>query len=264
MASPRSKSRPIWPSAAIEAEYRRRLLVLVQAMNKSYSRWVCAAYRRDPPVMAQDVSPAAELDRVMKHLGKYWQERFTDLAADLAKYFAKSVHRRSDAALMAILKKGGIAIEFKMNAAMRDVFKATVEQNVDLIKSIPQQYHTQVTGLVMRSVQQGRDLHQLTKDLRKRYGVTKERAVLIASDQNNKATSALMKARQTSLGIKRGIWMHSHAGKEPRPTHLANDRKEFDIQKGWFDPDKRVRAYIMPGQLINCRCTWKPVIEALQ
>jgi len=52
--------------------------------------------------------------------------------------------------------------------------------------------------------------------------------------------------------------MHSHAGKEPRPSHLANDGKPYKIAEGWYDPDEK--KYVWPGTLINCRCFSKPVV----
>jgi SPP1 gp7 family putative phage head morphogenesis protein len=143
------------------------------------------------------------------------------------------------------------------------VVDATVAENVSLIRSIPEKYLGDVQTSVMQSVKAGRDLATLSKDLRKNYGVSYRRAALIARDQNNKATSALMRVRQVDLGLEKGVWLHSHAGKEPRPTHLANHGKKFDLKEGWFDPDPRVRKRILPGELINCRCVWKPVVPGL-
>jgi SPP1 gp7 family putative phage head morphogenesis protein len=145
-----------------------------------------------------------------------------------------------------------------MTPAMQDISKATVNANVALIKSIPQQYLRNVEGIVMRSVQTGRDLGALSKDLQKQFGVTKRRAALISRDQNNKATSAFQRARQQELGITRAVWMHSHAGKEPRPTHVAMNGKTYDINKGMWDADEK--EWVFPGQLINCRCTSRSVV----
>jgi uncharacterized protein with gpF-like domain len=91
--------------------------------------------------------------------------------------------------------------------------------------------------------------------------VTKRRAALIARDQNNKATAVFVRVRQKQAGIKKAMWLHSHGGKEPRKTHLANDGKLYDPQKGWFDPDPKVRRRIWPGELINCRCVSRSVVE---
>jgi uncharacterized protein with gpF-like domain len=115
--------------------------------------------------------------------------------------------------------------------------------------------------MVMRSVQTGRDLGRLAKDLQKQFGVTKRRAALIARDQNNKATASMTRVRQVQLGITEAIWVHSGAGKHPRPTHVkaGRDSVRYDVSKGWFDPD--AKQWIWPGILVNCRCVSKPVIK---
>jgi uncharacterized protein with gpF-like domain len=145
--------------------------------------------------MAQDRTPADELRNAIRKLAKRWQRNFDEAAPAIAEYFSQAVAERSSGALMAILKKAGFAVKFKMTPAMRDIMQATIGQQVSLIKSIPSQYFTDVEGLVMRSVQTGRDLGQLTKDLQERFGVTRRRAAFIARDQNNKATASMTRAR---------------------------------------------------------------------
>lgn len=205
-------------------------------------------------------SPTATLEQTLAQLGAQWQRNLNEAAPKLASYFAKAVDQRTQTELKKILRDGGISVRFQMTPAMKDVLQSTVVENVGLIKSIGSQYHTDVQGLVMRSVQEGRDLAGLSRDLRKRYGITKRRAEFISLDQNNKSTSALMRARQTSIGIEEGIWLHSHAGVTPRPTHLANDGARFSLRDGWFDPDPKVRRRILPGVLPRCRCSWRPVV----
>jgi uncharacterized protein with gpF-like domain len=249
------------PNIGITLAYKRKIAALVAEMAASYEYWLRAAYRANPPRMAQDAIPAAELTKLLKGLGIHWDKRFNAAAPKLAKWFATTASRRSDAALKKILKDAGMTVKFTMSPQLRDIMKATITENVGLIRSIPQQYHTQVEGLVMRSVSAGRDLHYLTKELRKRYDITEKRARLIARDQNNKSTAVIQRVRQTAVGLEDGLWMHSHAGKVPRKTHLANDRKKFSISKGWYDPDPSVRRNIWPGELINCRCTWRPLVK---
>ncbi len=253
--------RPVRPNAGIEANYRRRLQALISQMQRSYLYWLRAQYRATPPRLATDASPAAELQKELKRLGLQWEKRFDKAAEELGKYFAKSASKRSDAALRSILKKGGWSVRFKMTAGMRDIVDATVHENVSLIKSIANQYHTEVEGLVMRSVTAGRDLGALTKELEKRYGITRRRAALIALTQNNMATSAFQRVRQLELGISKAVWLHSHAARDPRKTHLANNGKVYDIKTGWFDPDPKVRRYIWPGQLIYCKCQSKAIVK---
>lgn len=248
----------VTPSAALNALYRRALVKLIREMQGSVDYWLRAAYRENEPAIAADALPAREMASAAKTLRQRWQSKFDDASERLAKWFAKKSWNRSEEQLKKILRDGGMSVKFQMTEGMRDVFAATVEENVALIKSIPAQYFDQIEGLVQRSVAGGRDLSTLSTQLRKRYGVTTRRAALIARDQNNKATSMLSNARQRELGIEQAVWIHSHAGKEPRPSHVRMDGKKFDLAKGMWDEDEG--RYVLPGELINCRCISRPVI----
>jgi uncharacterized protein with gpF-like domain len=178
----------------------------------------------------------------------------------MAAYFAKTTQKRTDAAMRFILRKGGISVRFEMGSAAKDVLDATVQENVALIKSIAQQHLTQVQGMVMRSVQSGRDLSSLVSGLEDQFGVSRRRAALIALNQNNRATAMIQRVRQVELGITEIQWTHSGGGKHPRPTHLkaGKDKVKFDPKVGWWDD--AVHRYVWPGSEINCRCVGRSVI----
>lgn len=253
--------RPVHPNAGIEAAYRKRIEKLIDDMNASVQHWLKAAYRANEPLMAQDRNPAQELRAAIRKLAEQWQSNFDAASPKLGAYFSQSVLLRSDAALRKILRDGGFSVKFKMTRTMKDVMDATINEQVSLIKSIPQQYLTQVEGMVMRSVQSGRDLGTLAKGLQEQFGVTKRRAAFIARDQNNKATASMTRVRQVALGITEAIWMHSGGGKHPRPTHLkaGRDGVKYDVTKGWLDP--AIGKHIFPGELPNCRCVSRAVIK---
>lgn len=294
----RRQSRGARPNLGIEAAYQRRIETLVDAMNASVVYFLKAAYRKTPPRMMEandellgsigamdtsyrgdgahpdigevipdrgalafDRSPADWLKSAFDKLARRWLRQFDQGADKLAEWFTTATSRRSDAALQGILRKSGFAVEFRMTPAMRDIRDATVHENVALIKSIPREYLTQVEGSVMRSVTAGRDLGTLVTELRHHHGVTKRRAALIARQQNNAATAAFTRARQVEHGLQ-AVWMHSYAGKEPRPTHLANNGKPYDPAVGWYDPAEK--KHIFPGQLINCRCFSRTVIPGFE
>src|SRR6267142_3174716 len=209
---------PVHPNQGIQAEYRRRLERLIGQMHNSVLYWLSAAYKANPPRMAQDDAPAVILRRIMRALAKRWQARFDELAPDLAAYFATHVSRRADGALTAILAKHGFSVRLRATPLTRDVWQATTGENVALIKSIPQRYFTDIETQVMRSAAAGRDLEALTDylgpkvdlariGLGRRAGETgtslaartMRRAQLIARDQNNKATATRIRVRQSEL-----------------------------------------------------------------
>lgn len=251
---------PVRSSAAERAKYQRRLDALIDEMHRSLMRWIKAAWRATPPVLAGDASPAVKINAELAKLGRKWQGRFDDEARDKAKGFADGARAHSDRAFRENLKNAGFTVEFQMTPAMRDAYEAVIAENVGLIRSIASEHLTAVQGAVMRGVAAGRDLGAVAKDIEAAYGVTKRRAALIARDQNNKATAVMTAARQQELGITRAVWVHSAGGKHPRPSHVKADGKEYDVARGMLIDGEWIR----PGQLINCRCVSRAVIEGFE
>lgn len=250
------------PNAGIEATYRKKLDKLIADMQRSITYWVERTYRGNLPEtvgMAQDMSAARTLTQRMRYLGRIWQRRFDRAATEMAREFATSSSTRADGAFRTILKKAGFTVKFTMTPAANDVVQATIGENVSLIKSIASEHLMEVEGLVMRSVQRGRDLGELSKQLQVRYGVTRNRAATIARDQNNKMTASINRVRQNELGITEAIWIHSTAGNHPRPSHVANSGKKYEIAKGAYIDGE----WILPGEKINCRCLSRSIIPGL-
>jgi uncharacterized protein with gpF-like domain len=250
-------------SAGIEANYARRLQAEVAQMHNSVNYWVTKAYPR--AVLAMDAvqppggrPPLWDINATLTYLLNYWRQRFDALAPWLASYFTQKVERRVRSAMMKKLKDAGVTVRFQVTPAMAQAIDQLIYDNVQLIRSIPQEHLADVEKLVHESVWRGRDLHYLTTELQRRYDITKDRANLIAMHQNNLATNQLQKVRWVEHGMHRAVWQHSHAGKVPRPSHVANDGNEFDLSTGWYDPDEG--KYILPGELINCRCWMTAVL----
>lgn len=244
------------PNAGVQAEYRRRLDALVDEMNNSITYWLTATYREQLPAIAADASPVKALLTTLRDLSKRWLRRFEIGAQKLAEWHAQKTRSYTDTALHTALKDAGFSVKFTMTPAMQTAYDAVIAEQVGLIKSIAQQNLQQVETLVMQSVQTGRDLGQLAPELEKRYGITKRRAALIARDQNNKATATLTRHRQQELGITHAVWLHSHGGKTPRPSHVKADGETYEIAKGMFLDGE----WVFPGELINCRCVSRSVI----
>lgn len=250
---------PIHPNAGLSAAYQKRLKKLVETMHKSVVYHLAAAYKSRESEFVHDDSPALFLLGTMKRLASRWLKHFDKVAESLGRGFAEESLKLSDGAMKAHLKAAGFSVPFKMTREMNNTLQSVIGEQVGLIKSIPEQYLRDVEGMVMRSVSAGRDLKALSDELQDRYGLTQKRAALIASDQANKAHAMMERARQDDLGIKKAIWMHSHGGRQPRPSHVAFDGKEYDINEGALIDGKR----IWPGTEINCRCSCRAVIPGV-
>lgn len=257
---------PIHPSAAIRASYEKWLDALVEAMHRDVTRTLMRTYRDNPPralvLYAADASPANTMRGALGKLDRKWQRRFDDGAQQRATKFAKNTKAYVDRRLRADAAKARMGVQFKMTRGMRDAYDAVCAENVSLITNIPEQYFTQVESLVMQSVSAGRDLEVLATGLRERLGITKRRAALIARDQNGKASAVMARARYLDMGITKAVWLHSAGGKIPRPPHVKFSGKTYDIATGQDFEDGE--GHVHPGQLINCRCVPKPVIEGFE
>lgn len=252
--------KPVRPNLGVEAAYLRQLDDLVDAMNKSVIYWLTAAYRANTPAMAVDASPAEELRKAMRKLGRRWIKDFDEASKKIATEFATKSQDAAERAMSKILKDVGFSVPFKPSPAMRDAFESVVGENVALINSIPSQQFTAIEGAVARAVQSGRDLKTLQTDLLALGAKSKNRAAFIARDQTNKATAVMSKARRLSLGLTQAKWVHSRGGVHPRKSHVAASGTIYDTAVGCLIDGE----YIMPGELPNCRCQAAAVIPGFE
>jgi SPP1 gp7 family putative phage head morphogenesis protein len=124
-----------------------------------------------------------------------------------------------------------------------------VAANTALIKSIPAQHMERVEQIVRNGVLQGESPRSLAAKIQEAGGVTKRRAMLIASDQIGKANAELTQYRQTELGIKEYEWVDSH-DERVRPLHRVYNGQIFSWDKPPADGH--------PGYAVKCRCRASP------
>jgi len=247
--------RPIHPNAGCAAAYRKRLESLTAEMTRSAEYWIEAAYRKYPP-MAQDASPSVELSRIIRALAMRWKRKLNRDAKDIAQRHVEAMQRATTLSLQQALIDSGWAIKFTMTRAMQDALSGQIEENIALIKSIPEKYFSDLQGIVMRSYSKGRDLAAMSKEIQEKTGATRSRAILISVDQSRKANSIVNRTRAAELGITQAKWLHSTAGNEPRKSHVAANGKIFNIDEGL----KIDGEFIQPGELINCRCIQRIIL----
>lgn len=254
------KLRAIRPNKGIEMDYRKKLAALIARMQKETQREILRAYQGEEAQIAADAVPANVLYRLARGLRDKYQKLFNKKARSLSLWFVNSVDRYTEVALKGALRHYqsekfqqelsdlGLLHDFKRTPALTNAVQSFVHENVNLIKSIPEKYFTEVEGMVMRGIRDGKPFNWVNDEMAKRYGITTRRAVMIARDQNHKATEQLNRTRQLGLGVKRGMWQHATGVKEPRHSHEQANGKIFDLDKGLkIDGD-----YIFPGEKINC------------
>jgi uncharacterized protein with gpF-like domain len=255
--------RAIHPNAGVRAWYQGELDAMITKMHNSVKGAILALYRDEEPAdgLAHDATPPPLLlRRALLKWGGLWTRRLDSLSLDLAERFARKNFNVTQTQMKTAFAEAGFTVKFTPTPGSVSAYHAVAAENVNLIRSIPAQYLKDVQSKVWQSVMKGGDMHALSVNLQETYGVTKRRAALIARDQNAKAKATIEKTRRVELGVTHAIWMHSAGGKVPRRTHVEMDGKPYLIERGMYDSDEG--EYVLPGELINCRCTSKAVIPA--
>lgn len=254
--------RAILANAGVEAAYRKGLQKLARAMAvdvlKSIGRVYRPAASRVGMDMAMDDDPVVELRTLLRRLSRRWIKRFDAMSKDIAEMFAKESGAHLDMAFRKRLKEAGFTVRFRPTDRMISAYRSVVAENINLIKSIPQQFLRDVESAVWTNVMKGSAMYELSKEIRAKYGVTYRRAAFISRDQTNKARAVMEEARRSELGIEEAEWRHSHAGKYPRPTHLAMHGKRYKIKDGMYD--SAVGRNVWPGTEIGCRCSSRAIL----
>lgn len=194
-----------------------------------------------------------------------YQALFDTKAMGTATWLARRVQKNVDGQWNDSVESMGFPeFKAKFTNGVWNVMEGVIAENVDLIRSIPQQHFGMIRTAVTNSLRSGSDLEALTKRLERIKGITARRAQFIARDQLNKATQSIIREREKENGITKGRWVHSLARAHPRKSHLAAGRKGllFDLNKGAYIKDDSTGKYRyqFPGQEPNCGCTHRAVI----
>lgn len=279
--------RPVHYNAGDISWYRSTLLREIRAMNKDVRATVIQVFADNPLAepqsddtsdgivldvfgtakpniaMANDANPVRIVRDAIRNLANKWINRFIDMATGVSDDLVTKTTDAVDRNLKASARKEGMTVQMQWTPAMEERQEAIIAENVSLIRSIPEKYFTEVEGMVYRAVAKGGDRKQLADELMQNFtqreGITRRRAEFIARDQVRKATSALSAVRQQAAGITHGEWIHSGGQANPRHSHVkaGSERKEFELAKGCYLDG----AWIMPGQLPNCSCSWRPILK---
>ena len=153
-------------------------------------------------------------------------------------------------------------------------FEDAIEDNVNLIKTIPSKYFDKIGKAVELRTVGKMSRGALVKRIKELGGVTQRRAELIADDQTAKVTERMMLARCRNAGIKRVMWLHSSISMHPRDYH----KTRWDGHTGQYNGkpnglngyifpidkppviDRKTGERGYPAQLINCKCYLTPVL----
>lgn len=253
------------PTAA--ARYNRQLQTLIAEMVR-VTRAELTKLFTSPTAVESHVATDASISSQSRILTNALIDRFTVMFARAAKGISESmvdeIQTNSATGLRNSLKDiaGNVTLKTDVltSGPVADTIKASVAENVGLIKSIPQKFMDGVQNAVMRSITSGNGLADLDPYLKDAKGITERRAKNIALDQTRKAYNAINKTRMQGLGMSKFEWIHTGGSRQPRPDHVEMSGNVYS-----FDDlpviDQRTGETGIPGQAPNCRCTMRPILD---
>lgn len=259
------KGDTLYPPMGVAVRYDQRLQRLIKEMTSETHRQVVTLFKSDTGSahFAQDAEISSQSRILINALRSKFNDLFAKAAKPMSEQMVDGTQKASTTDLHASLKKlsGGMSLKTSVdNANLTNIYKASVTENVSLIKSIPEQYMKQVEGSVMRSITTGNGLQDLVPAIEKYDGMTKRRATNIALDQTRKAYNSINKGRMQAIGVGKFEWIHSGGGANPRPDHEEMDGEIFSFDDlPVIDPRTGERG--IPGQAPNCGCTMRPVFD---
>ena len=249
---------PIYPNLGIERWYKRELIKLIDEIQAEVKADIMANYKAQSNAVAMD-GFSDWLGHSMDYLLGKWTNKLNSLSDQIADLFVTKTVHNYDNQLKKHLRKAGFTVRLQMSPYTEEMLKAAMGENVGLIKSIGVQYLGKVEQSVWASVKGGFDLGTLSKELQHSYGLTKNRAELIARDQGAKANAVIEQARRKELGITKAIWKHSSAGKTYRDSHVKANNTVYEVDKGCYIDHE----FIQVGEKINCRCYSLSIIDGI-
>ena len=200
------KGSPIHNNIAISKRYEKALQKAIDQMRNSSEKEINKLLYRKSAKSYFKLAEDAKKEKTISTKAKL------ALAALLLKFqllFNKKSRTFAEAMLEDVRKYTSTAVHRSLRELTGESFntstlstlgrikaQAIVTENISLIKSIPQQYFTQITGEVMRSIITG-SMEGLEEAIKKHGKISEKRAKMIASDQTNKAIQAI--ARQKMI-----------------------------------------------------------------
>ncbi|WVR18060.1 head morphogenesis [Burkholderia phage Bm1] len=287
-------------SAPIREWYEKRLKLFIASMAKDYETEIARWLKGDGALAQYAAGDAVGQDakRVFKRswwtkfisdqfdrMSKAWSKKAEEFGRDTATQMALKVDKHSFTTVTSSLKALGIEAPANIGEnVFSQQIASYVEYNVSLLKRNSDEFKSKVQNAVWQSLtspdpdqQGGQGIFNAISDEKERLASSAE---LIAQDQTSKMTSVLNNARMEANGIDEFEWMHSSAGKTPRPCHVAWNGRIFSTKGGPNElyevlEDGSLKQYEAgqdgaregdigkPGFAIRCRCRAKPVFRAL-
>lgn len=244
---------PVHEPKSVEVAYRRELDKLVRRLADDVQSQIVPLLKLLEPEYKADTY-AQTLEQAFENLRRAYAGIAVEAKSVASRFVGASDNKNKDRFYRSL--KGALGVDLAsvvQNEGLTDTLTAATARNVNLIKSIPDEYFKKIENLVFTNTVEGSTAGGLIREIQKINGQTLRRAKLIARDQTSKLNADLNKARQENLGVTEYVWRTAEDGRV-RDTHAVNNGKIFR----WDRPPASTGH---PGHDVNCRCVAQPIIK---
>lgn len=272
--------KPTEQSKAAQRFYQSQLLNILSEMNSDIRSELFPVVKQIKTTYIADAWFDSVLD-IIERLASKWggnimQSQFERLArksvtmADAAnsKQFVKSINRSVGIDLSGMLR----------SEKLDDYVSLSIRNNVNLIKSIPDDYFKSLSQMIDNNIRQGFTPAKLESSIREMLKVRafKEKgspstsaekiankAKLIARDQTAKLNGDLTRIRQEDAGITHFKWITSKDERVGDDHKLAAERKTKYGIGVYSWSEGAPEGFPGNADRPNCRCTATPLIKGV-
>lgn len=233
------------PSRAVEREFARALKRIARASGAIVESHVSGSKLTDAPAMKK------ALEAYSRALTPWAKNQASKLVGTILKKLNTDKGYREHAR-----KLGRVLSDELFHSETGVVTHALVNEQVELIRSIPLKAGERAQELALEALAGGRRADEIASELMKTTEVTESRAKLIARTETARANTYLNLARATSVGSTHYRWITS-GDAAVRESHKKMNGKVF----AWNDPptlDDGMTGH--PGTFPNCRCYAEPIL----
>ena len=259
---------PTTPSKRAEIYYREALADFIRAMINR----ITDALSKKNLVDAVAISEDDYINSLIEVLASIAGERIEERAKILATRFVNKVHYQNKTQFTRNFKN---AFDIDLSSIIEkevlgDTLSIAIQQNVDLITSIKNDFINDIGSNVFTNYKKGFRHSELINEIRARGNVSYSRAKLIARDQTAKVNADFNEERNKKLGFDVYKWKGTGDERE-RDSHMVlnNMLCKYSDPTVYSDDDgktwkkrKSIGGFIGKcGEDYQCRCLAIPYIK---
>lgn len=244
-------------SKATGIDYNSELQKMVKEVHKDINTFILPLVRQLQPEYTADGWSDTIIAAFKRLINKWSSPEFKIIADKISQKFVNQANSVNRTRYNKNMKGFGIDV-YGDNPQLTDILNASIQDNVQLIESLPTEYLKNVQSIVFSNMTAGTRSSAIASELTTQFGVSSRRAKAIARDQTAKVNGDMNKSRQSASGFNYFKWLTSD-DERVRDRHEVISEKVTAYGKGvyrWDNPPLDEKGVpIIPGIPINCRCT---------